>query len=53
MAAADGLPSRTVCTVLASSRVDCSAEAAPSALIMDTSIYDTRHASLPSITSAS
>ena len=44
MAAADGLPSRTACTVLASSQVDCSAEAAASALIEDTSLYDTRHA---------
>ena len=44
MAAEDGLPSRTVCTVLASSQVDCSAEASPSALIEDTSLYDTRHA---------
>ena len=44
MAAIDGLPSRTICTVLGSSQVDCSAEALPSALIEDTSLYDTRHA---------
>ena len=44
MAAEDGLPSRTICTVLASRQVDCSAEASPSALIEDTSLYDTRHA---------
>ena len=44
MAAADGLPSRTVCSVLASSQVDCFAEASPSALIEDTSLYDTRQA---------
>lgn len=44
MAAADGLPSSTVCSVLATSQVDCSAEASPSALVTDTSLYDTRHA---------
>ena len=44
MAADDGLPSRTICTVLGSSQVDCSAEASPSALVEDTSLYDTRHA---------
>ena len=42
MVAADGLPSRTDCTVLATSEVDISSEASPSALVEDTSAYDTR-----------
>ena len=44
MVAADGLPSRTDCRVLATSRVNLSDEALPSALVKDTSAYDTRHA---------
>ena len=43
MVAADGLPSRTDWRVLATSRVDLSAEALPSELVKDTSAYDTRH----------
>ena len=45
MVAADGLPSRTDCTVLATSQMDCSSEASPSALVEDTSSYDTKCAS--------
>lgn len=47
MVAADGLPSRTDCRVLATSRMDLSAEALPSELVKDTSAYDTRHAHFP------
>ena len=43
MVAADGLPSRTDCTVLATSEVDISSEASPSALVEDTSAYDIRY----------
>ena len=42
MVAADGLPSRTDCTVLAASKVDISSSASASALVEDTSAYDTR-----------
>jgi len=42
MVAADGLPSRTDCTVLATSQMDCSSEASPSALVEDTGSYDTK-----------
>ena len=45
MVAADGLASRTDCTVLATSQMDCSSEASPSALVEDTSSYDTKCAS--------
>lgn len=45
MVAADGLPSRTDCTVLATSQMDCSSEASPSALVGDTGSYDTKWAS--------
>ena len=45
MVAADGLPSRTDCTVLATSQMDCSSEASPSALVEDTGSYDTKCAS--------
>ena len=44
MVAADGLPSRTDCRVLATSRVDLSAEALPSELVKDTTAYGTRRA---------
>ena len=45
MVATDGLPSRTDCTVLATSQMDCSSEASPSALVGDTGSYDTKWAS--------